>query len=52
MTVRNGAQLPPHDLQFPCRATPQRRPACTQTATYVVDIFQANFELHSYDVEK
>jgi hypothetical protein len=53
--VRNyhtGAQLPPHDLQFPCRAAPQRRPVCTQTVTYVAHFFQANFELHPYDVEK
>jgi hypothetical protein len=31
---RTGAQLPSHDLQFPCRAAQQRRPACTQTAIY------------------
>jgi hypothetical protein len=47
-----GAQLPPHDLHFPCRAAPQRRPVCTQTATYVAYFFQADFELHPYDVEK
>jgi hypothetical protein len=49
---RTGAQLPQHDLQFPCRAAPQRRPVCTQTATYVAHFFQADFELHLYDVEK
>jgi hypothetical protein len=49
---RTGAQLPPHDLQFSCLAAPPRRPVCTQTATYVVHFFQANFELHPYDVEK
>jgi hypothetical protein len=49
---RTGAQLPPHDLQFPCRAAPQRRPVCTKTAIYVAHFFQANFELPPYDVEK
>jgi hypothetical protein len=47
-----GAQLPPHDLQFPCRDAPQRRLVCTQTSAYVVHFFQANFEVHLYDVEK
>jgi hypothetical protein len=47
-----GAQLPLHDLQFQCRAAPQQRPVCTQTATYMAHFFQANFELHPYDVEK
>jgi hypothetical protein len=28
-----GAQLPPHDLQFPCRTAPQRQLACAQMAT-------------------
>jgi hypothetical protein len=27
-------------------------PVCTQTVTYVAHFFQANFELHPYDVEK
>jgi hypothetical protein len=49
---RTGAQLPLHDMQFPCRGAPQRRLICTQTATYVVHFFQAYFELHPYDVEK
>jgi hypothetical protein len=49
---RTGTQLPPHDLQLPCPAAPQRRRACTQTATYVAHFFQADFELHPYDVEK
>jgi hypothetical protein len=49
---RTGAQLPSHDLQFPCRAAPQWRPGYTQTATYVAHFFQANFELHLYGVEK
>jgi hypothetical protein len=36
--------LPFCDLQFPHRAAPQQRPACTKTATYmyVVHFFQAN----------
>jgi hypothetical protein len=34
------------------RSAPKRRPVCTQTATYVAHFFQANFELHPYDVEK
>jgi hypothetical protein len=49
---RNDAQLSLHDLQFPCPAASQRWPACTQTATYVAHFFQADFELHPYDVEK
>jgi hypothetical protein len=49
---RTGAQLPPHDLQFPCRAAPQQQPVCTQSATYMAHFFQANFELHPYEVEK
>jgi hypothetical protein len=49
---RSGAQLSPHDLHFPCRAAPQRRAIYTQTATFVAHFFQANFELHPYDVEK
>jgi hypothetical protein len=49
---RTGAQLPLHDLQFPCRAEPQRWPGFTQKATYVAHFFQANFELHPYDAEK
>jgi hypothetical protein len=31
---------------------PKRRRACTQTATYVAHVFQADLELHPYDVEK
>jgi hypothetical protein len=49
---RTGAQLPLHDLQFPCLAALQRRPDCTQTVAYVAHFFQANVELHPYDVEK
>jgi hypothetical protein len=42
--------VPFFDLQFPRRAVPQRRPACTPTVTYVAHFLQANFELHTYDV--
>jgi hypothetical protein len=28
-------------LQFPCRAAPQRRAACTQTVTYVAHFWTA-----------
>jgi hypothetical protein len=37
-------RLPFIDLQFPCRAAPQRQHMWRI-------IFQANFELHPYDVE-
>jgi hypothetical protein len=50
--MTTSAQLPPHDLQFPCRTAPQQRLVCTLTATYVANFFQANFELHPNDVEK
>jgi hypothetical protein len=49
---RTGEQMPLHDLQFPCRAAPQRQPVCTQMATYMAHFFQTNFKLHPYDVEK
>jgi hypothetical protein len=49
---RTCTQLPPHDLKFQCRAAPQWQPVCIQTATHVAHFFQANFELHLYDVEK
>jgi hypothetical protein len=43
-------RLPIFALQFPRRAAPQRRPTCIPTATYMAHFFQANFELHLYDV--
>jgi hypothetical protein len=47
-----GMRLHFLNLQFPHWAAPQWWPACTPVATYVAHFFQANFELHLYNVEK
>jgi hypothetical protein len=55
---RNGAQLLPHgatcvaELETTFFGLAVPTPGCTTTATYVASFFQANFELHQYDVEK